>query len=70
MATGPTMSRTASRIFSARRMPAALIDGSSSRKMVRCVRDLAQWANSSSRPAACTPPTTAPIDEPAIPTMS
>ena len=64
------MSRTASRIFSARSTPAALIDGSSSRRMVRCVSDFAQSANSSRRPAACRPPTIAPIDEPAMPTMS
>ncbi len=70
MATGPRMSRTASRILPARITPAALMDGSSSRRMVRWVSDLAHSANSSSRPAACRPPTSAPIDEPATPTMS
>ena len=56
--------------LSARSTPAAVIDGSSSRRMVRCVKDFAQSANSSRCPAACTPPTNAPIDEPAIPTIS
>ena len=64
------MSRTASRIFSARNTPAAVMAGSSSRRMVRCVSDFAQSANSSRRPAACRPPTIAPIEEPAIPTIS
>ena len=69
MVAAPRMSRTASRIFSARSTPAAVIDGSSSRRMARCVNDRAQSANSSSRSAACRPPTSAPIDEPAIPTI-
>ena len=68
--TSPRMSRTASRIFSARSTPAAVMDGSSSRSTARCVKDLAQSANSSSLSAACRPPTSAPIDDPAMPTMS
>jgi hypothetical protein len=64
MVTSPRMSRTASSIFSARSTPAAVIDGSSSRSTARCVNVLAQSANSSREPAACRPPTSAPIDEP------
>ena len=70
MVASPSMSRTASRIFSARSTPAAVIDGSSSRSTARCVKVFAQSANSSSAPAACKPPTNAPIEEPATPTTS
>jgi hypothetical protein len=70
MVIGPRMSRTVSRIFSARITPAALMEKSSSRRIVRCVNDFAQSANSSRRPAACSPPIIAPIDDPAMPTMS
>lgn len=66
----PRISRTASRIFSARRIPAAVSDGSSRRSTVRCVKELAQVLYSSSLPAACSPPTSAPIEDPAVPTMS
>ena len=70
MVTSPRMSRTASRIFAARSTPAAVIDGSSSRSTARWVNDIAHPANSSSLPAACRPPTSAPIEDPAIPTIS
>ena len=70
MVTSPRMSRTASRIFPARNTPAAEIDGSSSRSMAGPVSVVAHWVNSSSEPAAYSPPTSAPIDEPAIPTTS
>ena len=68
--TSPRISRTASRIFSARSTPAAAIDGSRSRSTARCVNELAHTAYSSSLPAASKPPTSAPIDEPAMPTIS
>ena len=70
MVTSPRISRTASRIFSARSTPAAVSDGSSSRSTARWVKDVAHSAYSSSLPAACRPPTSAPIDDPATPTIS
>ena len=68
MVTVPSNSRTASKIFPARKTPAAVIDGSSSRSMAGPVRLVAQSANSSREPAANRPPTSAPIEEPAMPT--
>ena len=70
MVTSPRISRTASRIFSARSTPAAAIDGSSRRNTARWVSELAHVAYSSSLSAACRPPTRAPIDDPATPTIS
>ena len=70
MVTSPRMSRTASRIFAARNTPAAVIFGSSGRNTARCVNDFAHSEKSSSLPAAWSPPTSAPIDEPATPTIS
>ena len=67
MVTGPRMSRTASRIFSARSTPAAVMRRvEQSQDGALASTTFAQSANSSSRPAACNPPTSAPIDEPAI----
>ena len=42
MVTSPRISRTASRTFSARSTPADVNDGSSRRRMARCVSELAQ----------------------------
>ena len=69
IATSPTISRTASRIFSARSTPAEVSDGSSSRSTARWVSEPAHAAYSSSLPAASSPPTRAPMDDPEMPTI-
>ena len=50
--------------------PAALMDGSSNRSIARWVSVVLQVVNSSSDPAAHRPPTRAPIEDPATPTIS
>ena len=50
--------------------PGARREGSRRRRTLRWVSELTHSAYSSSRPAACSPPTSAPIDVPATPTIS
>lgn len=68
--TSPRISRTVSRILSARSTPADVMDGSMSRSTASCVKEGAHEASSSSLPAVSGPPTNAPIDDPAMPTIS
>ena len=70
MVTSPSISRTASRIFSARSTPGDVIDGSRRRSIARWVKEPVHEAYSSSFPAASSPPTSAPMEDPAMPTIS
>ena len=70
MAMSPTIDRSRPITRSPRISPGNPNATSTSRSTCRRPSDVVQSRNSSSRPAACTAPTTAPIDTPAMPATS